>query len=443
MPINFGMIKTKPRDTTKTIPHFGENSEKTMVILISGQPDPNLLPIIDNNYRPSKVVLVHTADKMMTDKYHEMNASLENIYAKTQLIEVKIKDCNDMQEMISALNKLSEEIGKENLIFNITAGKKPMSFACLLFCQVNHIPFFYTDIESNSYIQYDIAVDGTDITVNRKSRDIRIKDFELKNYLLAKGLRVETKDFFKYTPADIENMRRFTEKAINQYEVSHKVVSSLNGCLTNIEQQYKKELSRANKNSIYRNICKGKADDLLRYCKDWCTIEPTNYQNNKIVEFEIGFTAKQIEKPFFFFMHGGWLEDLIYDLVKEILDGENACIEKNLTIRSEYDNKNEGDIVIFFNNTLFVIEAKTQIFHEHNNDNQNVIHKLSAITNKIGGKKAKCSIVSYMSLTNAMKVRAAEYNIATFDNRDFSNRENLKTLLLNWLKPANNLSTNA
>ena len=96
-----------------------------MIIILSGQTDPNLLPVFDEKYKPSELVIVATKlakisafRSALAQHVKVSDSSIINIEDPYSIAETSLKITHKLKELIQA--------GKSVLI-NITGGTKLMS----------------------------------------------------------------------------------------------------------------------------------------------------------------------------------------------------------------------------------------------------------------------------------------------------------------------------
>jgi hypothetical protein len=120
----------------------------TMIALVGGQPQLNLIPIL--HYRPNNAVFVYTATTR--EKYENLKIALEKWDCHIYGIET---DPYDIAAITSTLNKLlaeMAELSQQPMIFNLTGGTKIMSLAaCQVAAQYN-APVIYLQSERGGSI---------------------------------------------------------------------------------------------------------------------------------------------------------------------------------------------------------------------------------------------------------------------------------------------------
>ena len=122
-----------------------ENFE-IMFSFIGEQPIPNLLPV--KYFKPSKVVMIYT------ELTEEVKDRLKNVLSKQRfLIDDSCKtDPYKMDEIISILERLLIKYTNKKIIFNLTGGTKPMTFAGYKIAEKYRIPFVYLRSEKNKTV---------------------------------------------------------------------------------------------------------------------------------------------------------------------------------------------------------------------------------------------------------------------------------------------------
>jgi len=148
-----------------------------MLSLIGEQPLPNLLML--KHIDPDEVILAYTA---FTEKVCE---KIRKLYPnKTSAIKI-----NDPYDIVKILPEIREIFAQRNeIIFNLTGGTKPMALAAYSLALEMKMPFVYLQSEGGKSIAYQYAFKPynlmTDLTVEKVevSKNITIDEY-LRIYL--------------------------------------------------------------------------------------------------------------------------------------------------------------------------------------------------------------------------------------------------------------------
>ena len=124
------------------------NSITTHVCLVSDQPAPNLLPLLDESLKPQRVVLLVTPQ--MKDKATYLERVIAPMGIKVETIALDAaENFDDIQDKL--LNLLTQE-QSANIALNATGGTKWMVIAAQDVFRVNGSPVFYVSIENDTLL---------------------------------------------------------------------------------------------------------------------------------------------------------------------------------------------------------------------------------------------------------------------------------------------------
>jgi len=117
---------------------------KTMIALVGEQPLPNVIPV--KYYSPSRLVLAHTKNERSTLIAKRIKEFFGD-QPKVDLLE--LENGYNIDQIYSRLYQFicQNELGE--LLFNLTGGTKPMSFAALELAQELKCQAFYYQSENN------------------------------------------------------------------------------------------------------------------------------------------------------------------------------------------------------------------------------------------------------------------------------------------------------
>jgi len=118
---------------------------KTMIALVGEQPLPNVIPV--KYYSPSRLVLAHTKNERSTLIAERIKRFFGN-QPKVDLLD--LEDGYNVDQIYSRLYQfIHQNELKNELLFNLTGGTKPMSFAALELAQELKCQAFYYQSENN------------------------------------------------------------------------------------------------------------------------------------------------------------------------------------------------------------------------------------------------------------------------------------------------------
>lgn len=343
------------------------------IAIVSGQSIPIYLPI--KYFKPEKIIL------LVTHQMHQVGETIKktiNSMLGYANVNIEIRNLNDhfnyaglYEQMIDIADTIDKDL--TNSIVNITGGTKPMSIACFEAFNASGATCIYYE---NNKVQY--------LNQNENFDDISHINLLPKEYFKLYG--------FEYL--DNQSGYGFGEKGkqvINEL-ISHKVtlenkIGELYGILSNEKNENKLSFNLSNEKQYNR---------LLPVLQIFSDAEIMSLQGQ---EFKfINLKAKK-------FAMGGWLEQYIFNQLKE--RNINATI--NVEIKKE--SKNELDVVFIYKNNLYVIECKSRLNKDSQQDD---LYKLNA--QRVNwGSFARVIYISFKEITEAVRSRAQDYKIDVID----------------------------
>ena len=380
------------------------------VCLVSAQAAPNLLPILDSEFKPKKAIFL--VSKTMKQRAEYLAKTFEKLNVKVKL--KNISDEFNFGLMEDEIFKLIEEYENESIALNVTGGTKLMSIAAENAFSALGKPIFYIDTDSN-HILFISKNEEQKWLPNLEMKAKNKIDIYLSTYgstVLSTQNPIERK---KYLPA--------IEPFIKNYDNYTQVIPLLNLHATLSQSNgYKSEYTKDNKKT-------GKLDELLLGL-DYQGL--LNYDGQTI-----DFKNREIKT----FLNGGWLEDYTYFQLKEIANIEDiACgadvanpkfkLGKNEYSSENKGNKNEFDIVFMAKNKLHIIECKTQLMDKNGGVKaDDILYKLETLKD-YGGLMTKKCLVSYFEVPEQVKNRANFLNIEIIQGKDL---QRLKSKVQEWI----------
>lgn len=382
------------------------------VCLVSGQAAPNLLPVLDENFKPKQVILL-TSQKMKNASEHLAKVlEKKQIKAKIELL----KDEFNFGEMEEQIIHLAEAFDEQSIAVNITGGTKLMSIATQSAFSLIGKPIFYVDTDTNRILFISKDENGCYIP----SVEMNVKN-DLDTYLSSYGGEVLSRGSFQKTEKYLPVLSSF----IKQYDFYKNNIPLINkfGSLSK-SNGYKYVLTNQDK----------KVSSIDKLLSELHSADVIDYQ-----DYEVNFRNYTI----FSLLTGGWLEDYAYSEIKSIkhiqdiainVNVANAKYQKNKSENSPENkgNKNEFDIAFLAKNKLHIIECKTQLMDKHHADGakaDDILYKLETIKDYGGFMTKKC-LVSYFEVSEAVKNRAKSLNIEIIQGKDI---QRLKTKIQEWI----------
>ena len=372
------------------------------VCLVSDQAAPNLLPILDSEFKPQKAVFVVSTKDEIKEKANSLKLAFKQNDIDVDILELSNEF--DFQSMETELFDLLSSYENENIALNVTGGTKLMAIAAQnVFSGVKPIFYINTNKEEIIFISKE---NDKHIPVQKLNTKTLIN-----TYLSSYGVSVlKNKDDFNFYKLGV-----FTERFVRRQEDYKDIISKLNLLAFNASNS-KLETNFTNYSNDLKLILEDLADeDLVRL-------------NGDIVDFKNEQTRS--------FLNGNWLEYFTYKQANSIADVIDADWNVDV-VNSKYEkNKvgvnNELDVIFMAKNKCHIIECKTINFENTENKDklQSYLDKLNSLKG-YGGSLTKVCLVSFYAIPQNIKRRAEKDNIEIIDDYRI---KNLKERIQSWIK---------
>lgn len=393
-----------------------------MIIILSGQPDPNLLPILDLKYKPKELYIVATSK--MRNKVKPFCDALKSdlsIVRDDNIID--ISDENSINESFTKISLCLRVLCNDNksVVINFTGGTKPMSIGAFMAWKKysDTAKAIYVDISSDDIIEY-IGMDG-DIPVVKNRKNECELDFE--KYFAARKIRFEADS--SELNFDKELASSFIKNMLHLTPNRSGYVSYINCLVSGIQDFLKSNKTNFGLTRLKKYECE-EIESLLSGFSSNSLIALKTAPNNGKVSLKIEKGRKDVLD----FLGGRWLEDYCYEVVTSIIP-KNMCQENGLIYHAD-KSKNELDVLFFYKGTLHIIEVKSIIWKKRDNNQQNIVHKLKSLGDDFGIKTKLC-VVSYYEVNDDFRSRAEGQNIKIIDGLRVRSKSKFKNELELWI----------
>jgi Domain of unknown function (DUF1887) len=356
----------------------------THLCLVSAQATPNLLPVLDEAWRPVRVVLAASGPM-------QANAKAISDVLKTKVPGLRVDLLNlpnayDYGALSDTfLDFLAEHPG-DDIALNVTGGTKLMAVAAQEVFRAEGKPVFYVNVETDEVI----VIGGS-----RASQPLQPK-LRVPELLRAHGYSVTAHG----TPSVTREQRDLTAKLIDHVESAGRALGQLNALASEARDRppFKVDLTPAQLDS--RQL-----DMVLNLLKDAGLIKRGAHS--------ITFVNEDAR----FFANGGWLEVHAFELLQSLRGqmGGSANLaglsDVVMGLRVGFDDgrardrdKNEIDVAFLYRNTLHLIECKTANLAQAGTSGDDkateAIYKMESLL-KLGGLRTKGMILDYRGQLNA------------------------------------------
>jgi len=357
----------------------------THVILVSGQPTPNITPVLDPELKPHEVIMVVSPD--MRERADWLASVLQP--AGVKITRWAIDDAYDVERVGEQILTLLAAREQQNIVLNVTGGTKPMAIAAYEVFRTAGKPIFYVHPEQDRLIW--LSPRGL------PARDLALR-VKLKAFFQAHGAAMTERPASFGVP---EHLRRVADGLIRHVEKYQRALPGLNWAAMTAEALVSPELPQSRwEQEDFKNLV------------GWFEAEGLLWRRGSRLQFA--------DEQARFFVNGGWLEHYVYSVVQTVKrDGTIQDLGRSLVLSRVVDRErvqNELDVAFLADNRLFVIECKTRRFGEEMDDGSvgaESVYKLDRLTNLLGGLQARAMLVSYQSLPHTVARRAQDYRIET------------------------------
>ena len=387
------------------------NKFGTQICIISDQVDANLIPVLSKETRPNQLILL--VSEKMQSRARDFVEAVKSL-VKCEIVDVK--DIYDIDAIETLMLEVCSGLDIQNTVVNITGGTKPMSIACFSICSQLKIPFFYmgTDNVVQLFIPGLVDSDKPRVTKSILNLDLSEKHF-FNHYIKAHGFNsVQSGEQYRYLS---EGQQEAFFARVMTGDMS-KAIFALNGLSANARN---KTLTI----EIEKKFIPEKLNSLLDVLTDFGWVEVKKTQNEG--HLSLAYRDEDIRR----FLNGIWLELYVEKQLKAILP--SVRIYRGLKAEAQRYS-NELDLVFFYENKVYVIEAKTLDFSDSDNSRQDIIHKLKSVTSNFGGLNARSCLISFQKLPPYLLDRAVDAGIFVIQGNDLRPETSLQGKLKQWIQ---------
>ncbi|MBZ4210226.1 MAG: DUF1887 family protein [Rhodoferax sp.] len=368
------------------------NRYDTHLCLVSAQATPNLLPVLDETWRPRRVVLA--CSSQMKEAAQALRSVLQTKGGMV-IDMLDLPNAYDYAALSEAFLNFLAEHADENIALNVTGGNKLMAVAAQEVFRAERKPVFYVNVESD-----EVLVIGE----KAASQPLRAK-LKVHEMLRAHGYNVPPAP---EQPQISRELRDLTARLIDHVASAGRALGQFNALARAArDQNLRIELNRDQSSLALGDIVAlFEEAGLLR--QQGSTLIFKNEESR-------------------FFANGGWLEAHVFEVLQSLRAQHDGLTDVAMGLRVAFAgaagkppgrDKNEIDVAFLYRNTLHLIECKTanlaQVGNGDDNKATEAIYKMESLL-KLGGLRTKGMVVDYrgeLSKSDANQKRAAEAGIA-------------------------------
>jgi len=374
----------------------------THLMLVSGQPTPNLTPALDRDIKPERIILLVSPDM------RQRAAWLEAIY-RPRGIQVETWAIDNAWDIVHIQSRVMELVdrevtGENGMSLNATGGTKPMSIAAYEVFRAYELPIYYVHPESDQLIWLHPEQKPAHQLADR----IRIPDF-----ISAHGGEVMGQGDPRVPMA----YRELAQQLIDEIDYFSNALGKLNWYANSAEKTLRSNTLDSS------DLAFEAFADLIDRLEQ---IQVLSVQNDRLL-----FSDEEAR----FYANGGWLEQYVFataNSLKKSIDKIQDTAQALEITRGDGKSRNELDVVILANNRLHLIECKAKNFKRGDaSSGVETIYKLDSLVDNVGGLQARAMLISYRELSSHDTQRARDLGIKVLHGRQL---QRLETHLKEWLR---------
>lgn len=365
----------------------------THLCLVSAQATPNLLPVLDEAWRPRKLVLACSAQ--MKEAAQALRSLVQTKGGGIVVEMLDLPNAYDYAALSDTFLNYLAEHAEEDIALNVTGGTKLMAVAAQEVFRSTGKPVFYVNVEND-----EVLVIGAQAT----SQPLRAK-LKVHEMLKAHGYIVTTQE----QPQVSRELRDLTARLIDHVASAGRALGTLNALARS-----------ARDNHLRAELTQGQQE--LRSLGDIVAL----FADAGLLRQQ-GSTLIFKDENSRFFANGGWLEAHVFEVLQSLRSQVEGLSDVAMGVRVAFAgsagklqnrDKNEIDVAFLYRNTLHLIECKTanlaQAGNGDNNKATEAIYKMESLL-KLGGLRTRGMVVDYrgeLAKSEANQKRAAEADIA-------------------------------
>ena len=361
----------------------------THLCFVSQQAAANLLPLLDRDFAPKRVLLAVTPQ--MSEAARSLEEAIKLLPYPIECERVPLDDAYDVEKLEDLLLTFVEKLDKGTAV-NLTGGTKLMSLVAQRAAQLAELDSFYLQHDTGEVLYFGANVRGV--------RKIPLRFAKpLLPYLRAYGFRAEeTKRGMPFT----RELLTLSEELVRSDSLA-KLVPTLNYLASVAKDTLSIDGKDVDRDPALAALFDRLIDGGL-----------LSIRGDKI-----RFTNEETR----FFVNGGWLEEYVSDVIRKLrLPG--LLVETNLTVEycEGHESKtnlsgthNELDVPVWYRNRLFVFECKTIDYGK--NDANDALSKLGLLAKRLGSA-VQAVLVTFVPLKEKDLQRAKDQKIKVLTRSD-------------------------
>lgn len=370
----------------------------THLCLVSAQATPNLLPVLDEAWRPAKLVLACSAQ--MKSAAAALRSVVQTKCPGLRIEMLELPNAYDYAALSDSFLGYLAEHENEHIALNVTGGTKLMAVAAQEAFRSAGKPVFYVNVETD-----EVLLIGEKST-GQSTQPLRAK-LKVHEMLRAHGYTVTTQE----PPQITRELRDLTARLVDHVASAGRALGTVNALAraARDEPGLRVELTPAQHDS--RALA-----DILALFADAGLLR----QTGQVLVFK--------NEEARFFVNGGWLEAHVFEALQSLRAQHDGLSDVALGVRVAFGgqdprpggktkDKNEIDVAFLYRNTLHLIECKTANLAQGGKGDDNkateALYKMESLL-KLGGLRTRGMVVDYrgqLASSEADRQRAKESHI--------------------------------
>jgi hypothetical protein len=384
------------------------NNYDVHVCLVSKQAMPNLLPVLDEAWRPGRVVLA--ASPQMRGAAQALERVIKG---KGQKIGVEILDLPDAYDYAALFDRFLNFLAEhehEDVALNVSGGTKLMAVAAQEAFRVADKPVIYVNVESDEVILIGKA---------SRSQPLRAS-LTVRQTLEAHEFGIE----HQQQPQVTRDLRDACARIIDHVGSSGPALGQLNYIAAKARSAPRLRIQLNDAQFDSRSL----AQMIGLFVEAGQLV-----QEGKWLEFK-DEAARQ-------FVNGGWLELHAFQVLQDLRgshDRFSDVVMNMVAVHPDGTTRNEADVAFLYRNTLHLIECKTANLAPEgiavDDKATQAIYKLETLL-KLGGLRTRGMIVDYRGALSAHPPNLERARSAGIEVVSGKQLQNLKGILSRaWLQ---------
>ena len=378
------------------------------VCLVSKQAMPNLLPILDEAWRPSRVVLA--ASPQMRGAAHALERVIKGIGQKITVEFLDLPDAYDYSALFDRFFCFLAEHESENIALNVSGGTKLMAVAAQEAFRVAEKPVIYVNVESDEVISIGKASHSEPLRANLTVRQtLEAHEFGIEHH---------------QQPQVTRALRDTSARIVDCVGSAGSALGQLNYIAAKAKSSPRLRIQLSDFQIDSRSLAQ-----MIGLFEEAGQLT----QEDKWLEFK-DEAARQ-------FVNGGWLELHVFQVLQDLRgshDRINDVVMNMVAIHPDGTTRNEADVAFLYRNTLHLIECKTANLAPEgvtvDDKATQAIYKLETLL-KLGGLRTRGMIVDYRGALSAHAPNLERARSAGIEVVSGKQLRNLKGILSKaWLQ---------